>query len=224
MRDKAQDLAQSWERNAANWTRVVRDGLIASRKAGTDAAMLDAIAALAPKRLLDIGCGEGWLVRAAAGRTGCAGVGIDGSAELIAAAQAADTANRYLVLDYTAFTARGAAVLGEGFDVAVFNYALFEEDVAPVLRAAAALLTPDGVIIVQTLHPGAADAASDGWLVEDFSAFQGGGWAPMPWYSRSLASWRNVVEDAGLSVVEIREPKAPDRRVLSLLMICKAKG
>ena len=55
------ELAASWERNAANWTRVVREGLIPSRRAGTDAAILDAIAERAPRRLLDIGCGEGWL-------------------------------------------------------------------------------------------------------------------------------------------------------------------
>ena len=210
-------LSDSWDRNAANWTRVVRDGLIPSRRAGTDAAILSAIAERSPRWLLDIGCGEGWLIRAAEAVTGCAGVGIDGSAELIAAAQAADSVNRYAVLDYAAFTTGGDDVGGD-FDVAVFNYALFAEDIAPLLRAAAKRLTADGALIIQTLHPGAG--GEDGWRTEDFAAFGAGDWAPMPWYSRTVDSWRAAVAEAGLDVLEVREPKAQDGRVLSLLMVC----
>jgi len=213
--DKA--LAESWDRNAANWTRVVREGLIPSRRAGTDAAILRAIAERSPRWLLDIGCGEGWLIRAAEAVTGCAGVGIDGSSGLIAAAQAADSVNRYAVLDYAAFIA-GDDDVGGDFDIAVFNYALFAKDIAPVLRAAATRLTPDGALIIQTLHPGMG--SEDGWRTEDFAAFGAGDWAPMPWYARSVEAWRAAVTEAGLELLEMREPKAEDGRVLSLLMVC----
>jgi SAM-dependent methyltransferase len=213
------DMARSWDRNAGNWTRVVREGLIASRRAGTDAAILHTIAERAPRWLLDIGCGEGWLIRAAEAVAGCAGVGIDGSAELIAAAQAADSVNRYAVLDYAAFVA-GDDDVGGDFDIAVFNYALFAEDIAPLLRAAASRLTTDGALIIQTLHPGAS--GDEGWRTEDFAAFGAGDWAPMPWYARSLAGWRATTAEAGLEV-EMREPRAQDGRVLSLLMVCTPK-
>ena len=216
--DKDETLARSWEANAVNWTRVVRDGLIPSRSAGTDEAILSAIAEYAPRRLLDIGCGEGWLIRAATGRTGCAAVGIDGAAALIAAARAADPASRYLRMDYDIFTARNVDEIGADFDVAVFNYALFAEDIAPLLRAAAARLAPDGVIIIQTLHP--AGQGADGWRTEDFSTFAGGDWAPMPWYCRSMASWRAAIAAAALEVRDMREPKSTDGRVLSLLIVC----
>jgi 2-polyprenyl-3-methyl-5-hydroxy-6-metoxy-1,4-benzoquinol methylase len=211
-------LAWSWDRNAGNWTRVVREGLIPSRRAGTDEAILNAVAKLAPKRLLDIGCGEGWLVRAAVARTGCTAVGIDGAATLIDAAQAADSMSLYRVVDYDSFA---ASDIGAGFDVAVFNYSLFAEDIAPLLRAASARLAPGGVIVIQTLHPG--DGTEDGWRMEDFTAFDGGDWAAMPWYYRTLGSWRAVVRDAGLEVRDIREPKAEDGRILSLLLICAPK-
>jgi len=211
-------LAWSWDRNAGNWTRVVREGLIPSRRAGTDEAVLNAVAKLAPKRLLDIGCGEGWLVRAAVARTSCAAVGIDGAATLIDAAQAADSMSLYRVVDYDSFA---ASDIGAGFDVAVFNYSLFAEDIAPLLRAAAARLAPSGAIVIQTLHPG--DGTEDGWRTEDFTAFDGGDWAAMPWYYRSLGSWRTTVRDAGLEIRDIREPAAEDGRVLSLLLICAPK-
>jgi 2-polyprenyl-3-methyl-5-hydroxy-6-metoxy-1,4-benzoquinol methylase len=216
--NEEQQVVRSWDRNAGNWTRVVRGGLIPSRQAGTDDAILQAIAKHAPKRLLDIGCGEGWLVRAAAERTGCAAVGIDGAGELIAAACASDPANSYITIDYDAFTL-GWPGIDADFDIAVFNYSLFGKDIVPLLRAAMSRLSSDGAIIIQTLHPGSAGNEQDGWRVEDFSAFAGGDWAAMPWYFRSLESWRATLSDAGLDLRERREPTA-DGRILSLLMIC----
>ena len=217
----ATDLERSWIANAANWTRAVREGLIPSRKAGTDAAIVDAIVARRPKRLLDVGCGEGWLVRAVRARTGCDAVGIDGSADLVRDAASSDPAGRYVTLRYGDLIA-GRHDLGGGFDVIAFNYALFEEDITPLLMAARAMLAPDGAIVIQTLHPNAFAGAEDGWRTEDFSAFQNQDWTPMPWYLRSLESWRAAIARAGLKIVESREPKAtPDGPPLSLLLICE---
>ncbi|MEI4673844.1 methyltransferase domain-containing protein, partial [Pseudomonas aeruginosa] len=54
----------------------------------TDDAILQALRQRAPRRLLDIGCGEGWQFRALAGEVGeC--VGIDATPELIELARAA---------------------------------------------------------------------------------------------------------------------------------------
>ena len=78
--DRKSELAAAWDRNAENWTRAVRDGLIASRKAGSDEAIVSAIVARRPARLLDVGCGEGWLIRRVCALTGCEAVGIDDDA------------------------------------------------------------------------------------------------------------------------------------------------
>lgn len=212
-------LARSWDDNAANWTRVVRDGLIPSRRAGTDEAVLRAIVKHGPRRLLDIGCGEGWLIRAAAERMGCAAVGIDGAAALIAAARAADPVGTYLTMDYDSFAANAVDAVGTGFDLIVCNYSLFAEHTTLLLRAAATRLAPAGAIVIQTLHPGTAAPGQDRWQIEDFSAFEGGGWTPMPWYFRSLDSWRAILIEAGLSLRDVQEPMA-DGRILSMLMVC----
>jgi SAM-dependent methyltransferase len=197
----ADELEQSWIANAANWTRAVREGLIPSRKAGTDAAIVDAIVARRPRRVLDVGCGESWLCRRLRLLTGCETTGVDSSPDLIA----------------------GRHELGGGFDVVAFNYALFEEDLAPLLTAARDLLAPSGAVIVQTLHPNAFPATAEGWRTEDFAAFQNKSWTPMPWYYRSLQSWRQTIGRAGLAIIETREPKAqPDGPPLSLLMICES--
>jgi SAM-dependent methyltransferase len=89
----AAGVAESWVANAEAWTAAVRGGAIPSRRAGTDAAIVEACAAalpaLAGAAVLDLGCGEGWLARALAAR-GARVAGADGSAPLVERARAAD--------------------------------------------------------------------------------------------------------------------------------------
>jgi 2-polyprenyl-3-methyl-5-hydroxy-6-metoxy-1,4-benzoquinol methylase len=220
--DPSQKLSQSWDANAQVWTRAVREGLIPSRKAATDAAILDAIRARAPKRLLDMGCGEGWLVRAAR-EMGADAVGIDGSEALIEAAQKLDPLSDYLVLPYED-AAEDPDALGGPFDAITLNYALLGETIQGLLATLATCLTPSGAILIQTLHPwSAADGRyEDGWRTEDFSAFEGEAWEPMPWYFRTLASWQRVIAGAGLRTAGIREPAAePGAPPLSILFVCE---
>lgn len=219
--DRKSELADSWERNAQNWTRAVRERLIPSRAAGTDAAILDAIAGRRPRRLLDIGCGEGFHLRALAQRTGCAGVGLDGSPDLIDAARRADPRNDYRVVSYDALIADPGSA-GGPFDVILFNYALFEEDIAPLLSAARSLLAPGGAILIQTLHPDndPGDGA-DGWRREDFAAFGNEDWTPMPWYFRTTGRWIEEARSAGLELAVAGEPSAePGGPPLSILFLC----
>lgn len=219
------DLKASWQRNAANWTRAVRERLIPSRNAGTDAAIVDAIVRQNPTRFLDMGCGEGWLVRAVTERTGCTATGIDGTAALIEAAQAADPDGCYVTLSYDDVIA-GAPVPNAPFDVIAFNYALFEEDVVPLLIVSKRLLVDTGAIIIQTLHPDNDPGdGTDGWREEDFAAFENEAWAKMPWYFRTTESWEAVFQDSGLKLVAMEEPTAEAKGLaLSVVMICRPKG
>src|SRR3546814_5020008 len=70
-------------------------GRVASRMAGTDTTVVAAVAERRAQRVLDLGCGEGWLVRRLRQETGCSAVGVDRTARLIEAAQAADPAGDY---------------------------------------------------------------------------------------------------------------------------------
>ena len=71
-------LHLSWNANARAWTKAVREQLISSRRVVTDAAIVEVLVALQPRRVLDVGCGEGWLVRALNER-GIEAFGVDGS-------------------------------------------------------------------------------------------------------------------------------------------------
>ncbi len=221
--DRSKSLAGSWDKNAGNWTRAVREGQIPSRRAGTNDAIVAAIVARKPARLLDVGCGEGWLIRRAVEALGCEAVGIDGAASLIEDARAADPKGDYRVLGYDGLI-DGTATLGDPFDTIVFNYAILDEDAAGLLSCARSLLALGGCIIVQTLHPHTQDGPyRDGWRTEDFSAFENPDWQPMPWYFRTLGSWQAAVRDAGLVLADLAEPTAVEgEKPLSLILTCKA--
>ncbi|HQZ31284.1 MAG TPA: methyltransferase domain-containing protein [Arenimonas sp.] len=216
-------LIRSWTGNAAAWTAAVRDGRIESRRLATDAAILDALRALRPARVLDVGCGEGWLCRALAAH-GIEAVGIDVSAPLVDAARAAGS-GRFEVLPYAGL-ADAARRLGS-FDALACNFALLEEDIVPMLRDLHVLLAPGGHLVIQTVHPWTAcgdEAYRDGWRLEDFAAFGDQAFPePMPWYFRTLATWLANLDDAGYRVDRLREPAHPGTaRPLSLLLEARA--
>lgn len=195
----------------------MRGGAIESRRVATDAAILEAVLSRRPDRVLDLGCGEGWLVRALAER-GLAAVGVDGSAPLIEAAVRAGGGS-FLCLSYGELIAEPTRCGGE-FDLVVANFALMDADIAPLLAALRRIMTADATLLIQTLHPRAAGAPyEDGWRSEDFRGFGGGVWTAMPWYFRTLESWLATLRDGGFALHGLAEPRHPaDGRKLSLLL------
>ncbi|WP_374439710.1 class I SAM-dependent methyltransferase [Pseudomonas panipatensis] len=222
MSDPNQRILQSWQANAQAWTRVVREQRIDSRRLATDAAILDALMAAAPRRVLDIGCGEGWLCRAL-GERGCVALGVDAAPALIAAARQAGGA-RFEVLTQAELAAGAGHGLGR-FDALVCNFALFDEDLAPLLRGLQGLLAPAGRLLIQTLHPWSAcgeQAYADGWRLETFAAFADAFSEPMPWYFRTLESWLALLHASGWRLSRLGEPCRPDTgSPCSLLLIAE---
>ena len=210
-------LRQSWEHNADAWTAAVRDGRIASREAGTDAAIVEAVVRGLPPagRVLDVGCGEGWLSRALSA-LGAQVHGVDGSPALVEAAL--QSGGSFDVVSYEE-AAADPARLGGPYDAAVFNFALLGDDVVGVLRAAGSRLDVGGRVVIQTVHPlSAGPPYRDGWREEPFAA-TGGGFEPMPWYFRTVGSWVRVLGAAGIRLAEVVEPLHPETdEPLSLLM------
>lgn len=223
--DRARLIRESWETNAGAWTRLVRAGEIESRRVATDAAVLAAVAEHSPQRVLDVGCGEGWLARALA-EHGCHVVGIDGSAALIAAAQASGR-GEFFQLSYDELAERPHRVGRDPFDAIVCNFSLLQAELAPLLHALAALLTPEGRLIVQTVHPWSACGGvpyADGWRIERFEAFGTEFRQAMPWYFRTLGSWSRDLSEAGFSIERIAEPHHPQTGNPLSLVITAVQG
>lgn len=195
-----------WAKNTDPWTAAVRGGEIESRRLVTNQAIVDAVRRRAPRTGLDIGCGEGWLVRAL---DGVQMTGVDVVPGLVEQARRAG-GGAFRVLSYEQI-ARGELALE--VDVAVCNLSLIgKESVDGVVGAARSLLSPGGALIVQTLHPLTAcgDAPyADGWREGSWAGFSAGFVDPPPWYFRTLESWVRLFHDAGLRLAELREPIHP---------------
>ena len=220
MRNPEDALLDSWQHNAQAWIDAVRSGSIESRRQVTDQAILLAILGRQPERVLDLGCGEGWLLRALGDR-GVEAVGVDGERALVDAARAAGSAEVHLA-SYAKLAA-GQACVGKDYDLICANFALLQQDIIPLLTAMNALLVPGGALVIQTLHPwGMADGDyQDGWREESFAGFAGD-WQVMPWYFRTLASWLNALDMAGLRLVSLQEPQHPQSALpQSLLLVAE---
>jgi SAM-dependent methyltransferase len=200
------NIIDSWNKNAAPWVSAVRGGEIESRMLVTNRAIVDAVRSRAPSSGIDIGCGEGWLVRAL---DGVAMIGVDVVPALAEAARQAGGGD-FRTMSYEEI-AQGR--LNLALDVAICNFSLLgEESVAGVFRAAPSFLRPGGALIVQTMHPVVAcgDAPyRDGWRKGSWTGFNDGFTDPPPWYFRTLGSWVKLYADHGLQLLEVREPLHP---------------
>jgi len=218
--DNAALMMRSWRVNAQAWIEAVRGGLIASRRVATDEAIVNAVRSLKPGRVLDVGCGEGWLCRALAA-AGIAVVGLDASPELLAAARQSGGGEFHLA----AYAELANLRPGIGaFPVIVCNFSLLEEEVGPVLRHLRQFLDPGGSLLIQTLHLGSGGEVGngDGWRVESFAGFEARFTQAMPWYFRSLTSWSALLTSSGFYIESFIEPLDPQSGTpLSLLLECK---
>jgi len=203
-----QQIIESWQTNVQAWTDAIRHGEIASRTLVTNRAIIDAVKQRQPETVLDIGCGEGWLVRELAG-LGVEALGIDAIQEFVAVAmkQAVGRFERmaYAEISRDKFNAQ--------FDVIVCNFSLLgEASVEHVFRQAPSLLRKGGALIVQTLHPVAACGEQpylDGWREGSWAGFSNAFTAPAPWYFRTIESWKALFESNGFHLSQTTEPVHP---------------
>ncbi|MBD8532857.1 MULTISPECIES: bifunctional 2-polyprenyl-6-hydroxyphenol methylase/3-demethylubiquinol 3-O-methyltransferase UbiG [unclassified Massilia] len=215
-------ILQSWSRNSDPWVAAVRGKEIASRALATDAAIVDAVRSCAPRTGVDLGCGEGWLVRAL---PEVSMVGVDAIAGLVEAARAGG-GGEFRVMSYEEIA---AGRLQLAVDVAVCNFSLIgEAATAGLLRAAPSYLRPGGTLIVQTVHPlvSCGDAPYvDGWREGSWAGFSSDFNDAPPWYFRTLASWITLFVDSGLRITSLREPVHPDTgKPVSLILMGQLPG
>jgi 2-polyprenyl-3-methyl-5-hydroxy-6-metoxy-1,4-benzoquinol methylase len=220
-----QQIIRSWNTNAKPWTQAVQAQSIASRKLVTDRAVIDAVRSVGPRRVLDVGCGEGWLVRALS-TPEMAITGVDAVPELVAEARRLGR-GEFHVQDYHAIANRQWR--SGPFDAAVCNFSLLgRESVESMLGGLGDYLDEPGYLIIQTLHPAAAcgdHPYQDGWRAGNWLGFGAEFSDPAPWYFRTLGSWLAMLQRSGFELLECREPTAPAAGApASVIFICKVRA
>jgi len=212
-------ILDSWQKNATPWTKAIQENQIETRVTVTNQAIIDVVKSIKANSILDIGCGEGWLVRALSSK-GVSVTGIDAIPDLIANAKK-QSKNSYQVLEYEQLS---ETTIGDKYDVAICNFSLLgKESVEHIFKTIPLILNEDGYFIIQTLHPNISCGQYpyiDGWREGSWQGFDDEFTDPAPWYFRTIESWFNLLNKNSLKLNKIVEPINPKTQgPASLIMI-----
>ncbi|GJL64347.1 MAG: hypothetical protein NPIRA04_30010 [Nitrospirales bacterium] len=212
-----EQIVDSWKKNVQPWITAIRENEIASRVLVTNAAIVEAVVKQTPQSVLDVGCGEGWLVRKLES-LGIHALGIDSVPEFIEYATHAG-GGRFRTLPFGELS---HDVLQEKFDVMVCNFSLLGyESVHHIFQQARYLLQKNGSLIVQTLHPvaGCGEAKYvDGWRDGSWAGFSDAFCDPAPWYFRTLETWKALFVENHLALSDPLEPLDPTTQLAASII------
>lgn len=219
-------VSASWNENAASWDSGFDQDGDETRKHHSDGPMLKLLGDVSGLRVLDLGCGNGYLARKLARRAATV-TGIDISEEMISLARLSERSEP-LGIDYrTGAASRLDGVPDASLDAVVANYLLTSlPDCAGTLAEAHRVLRPGGRLVVVISHPcfscGPRDwyyPAPDTPRAEEASGFrvdhyfrsgpsllQWEGFTPIPFFHRPLREYWQLFTAAGLRVDSFEEP------------------
>ncbi|MEH6559115.1 MAG: class I SAM-dependent methyltransferase [Oceanicoccus sp.] len=216
-------IIESWKQNASPWIRAIEEQQIDSRRLITDKAIIDTILSLSLENILDIGCGEGWLVRELSAH-GLSVTGIDAIKQLIDRAKEQQNGT-YKVIEYENISPHS---ITEKYSAVICNFSLIgKESVEHIFNMAPLILTERGYLIIQTLNPTTScgdQAYADGWRDGSWEGFSNDFRNPAPWYFRTQETWRNLYQENGFELKQIKEPVNPNtKNATSLIMVGKKR-
>ncbi|MEM6524461.1 MAG: class I SAM-dependent methyltransferase [Bacteroidota bacterium] len=209
---KTKKILESWDINAKEWINAIETGAIGSRSI-TNPAIIEVIKYNKPGKLLDAGCGEGWLARSLS-ELGMKVVGIDGTEKLIEEAKAKSDIPFYTQSFEQIIN--GKTVPESPYDAVVFNFCLYlGSEAQDLLRSIGDLLDGKRLIFIQTLHPiaflGDGFQYEDQWIEDSWKGLKGSFTSPHRWYFRTMSGWMDTFNRSGLRLLNMNEPVQKDK-------------
>lgn len=208
--------------NAEFWVKIMRERLDRYRNELTDPAILNALGPLQGQRVLDAGCGEGYLSRIMADQ-GAIVTGIDLNTDLVQAATEAETAEPLGITYVTASATEQLPVEPDSIDACVYNHVLNDiPNIGDTFDQVRKVLRPDGRIVALVLHPcfywarSGLDETDPEWVRQYFELrprLQGFNVAGIEspsqveaWY-RPLEAYASSLADTGFVITNLTEPR-----------------
>jgi|GEM_PF-2372080 2-polyprenyl-3-methyl-5-hydroxy-6-metoxy-1,4-benzoquinol methylase len=224
--NKSEYLFSSWLRQADRWIDLLSEPPHSINKLTSDKNFLAVLDQRMPNSVLDIGCSDGYIVDFFT-KQGKYAVGVDTIEEFIDYAKESKK-GQFLHCETTADLSNIKALHTQKFDLIVLNHGVFiSDDLPSTLKYISELLTENGEIIIQTIHPvvlaEAKNTYKNSWqacyweLSEEASMLD----APYPMYIRTFSSWYKVFRTAELKITDICEPLlGDDKKPNSILFVC----
>ncbi|PXX28224.1 methyltransferase family protein [Arenibacter sp. ARW7G5Y1] len=218
--DMEKNTIDSWNKNALEWIKVIDNAEIESRKF-TNKAILDVLGNSSAIKILDMGCGEGWLTRTLMGM-GKSAVGMDAIPQLLENAKNKGQGT-YFQMSYEEIILENP-IPKAPYDAAVFNFCLYQrEGLSQLLRQVKKSLSENGYIAIQTLHPFFLLQNDLGyksqWINDSWKGLPGNFTEGHSWYARTFESWMSVFKKAGLQLHQCQEVNNDNNKPVSVIFI-----
>lgn len=226
MKEMKQDSSTiAWNAMGDEWLRLAQTG--ESRICFIMPTMLKLMGPVTGKRILDLGCGEGGYSRELA-RRGAQVMSVDCSEKAIAYAAALSERENLRIKHFVRNSNDLFDVESAQFDVVLCSMMLMDcEDLEGTLKEAARVLKPGGRLFASVLHPcfdgnhatgiGRQGTGVDRQVVvmnyfepKTWEAPLWGGTIPVVWRHRTLEEYVKAFIKAGLTIVDLNEPRASD--------------
>lgn len=211
---------REWGKNADFWIKIIREKLDPYRLKVTNKAILDCLKDKKNLRILDAGCGEGYLCRAAA-KLGHQVFGIDFCPELIKAAKDLER-KKTLGIKYFVGDFRRTKFPASFFDIVLSHQTINEiENPQKAFQEFSRILKKEGRLILLFLHPcfeiyqqrvknlsliyfQKSKIKKDYYLVSGIKS-------PSPYFylHLPLSQWVEILTKNGFLIEKIKEPHLP---------------
>ncbi len=217
----------AWNAMGDEWFELAQTG--ESRICFIMPAMLGFLGDVRGLRILDLGCGEGGYSRELAAR-GAQLVSVDCSAKAIEYASALAEKENLSIEHYIRNSNDLFGIEAQQFDIVLCSMMLMDcEDLDGTLREAARVLKPGGRLFASVLHPcfdgnhdtgiGRQGSGVDRQVVvmnyfepREWEAPLWRGTIPVIWRHRTMEEYVKAFVKAGLTIVDLNEPRATDEQ------------